>query len=278
MLMIEGGVKIKNILLMWSGAVLWAVASVTAQENEFDWSGTVAAGDWVEISNLSGHVTAGPTPGTEVVISAIKSGRIGDFDLVEIEVVEGRNGIVVCVLYPQRRGGRRSSGYRGRNNPCGSGSNRSHSNDVDVDVDFEIRVPAGVNFRASTVSGDVTIEELDGDVIGNSVSGNVFVSTSGIAEATTVSGSIEIHLGRADWSGELSFRTVSGDVRVYFPEGLNTAVSFQSVSGDVESDFPITLRRRSGFTAGSLHGTIGSGGRELEITTVSGDLFLLVEN
>lgn len=269
--------KTKNIALLWLVSVLIATVPVNAQD-EFDWSGTVAAGDWVEIRNVSGHVSAQGISGTEVIISAIKSGRSGDFDLVEIEVVEGTEGIVVCVLYPQRRRGRRSGNDRGRDDSCGSRSSHSHSGDVDVEVDFEIRIPEGVNFRVSTVSGDVTIEELDGEVIGNSVSGDVFVSTSGVAQATTVSGSIEVHIGRADWSGELSFRTVSGDVRLYVPEDLDAEVSFQSVTGDMESDFPITLRRRSGFTAGSLHGTIGEGGRDLEITTVSGDLLLLVEN
>ena len=128
------------------------------------------------------------------------------------------------------------------------------------------------------ILGDVTVEDVDGEVVGNSVSGDVFISTSGIAEAATVSGSIEVHLGRVDWSGELSFGTVSGNVRVYMPEDLSAEVSFQSVTGNMESDFPITLRRRSGFRAGSLRGTIGNGGRDLDINTVSGNLRLLVEN
>ena len=259
------------------GLMVGLVAAVTAnaQEDEFNWSGSVAAGDWVEVRNISGNVVFGAAAGSEVVVSGIKNGRSRDFDLVEIELVEEGGGVIICVIYPQRRSGRRD---RDMDEPCGRGSNSSHSDNINVSVDFEIQVPSGVNVRASTVSGDVTVEDVAGDVVGNSVSGDVFVSTSGIAEAATVSGSVEVHLGRADWSGDLSFGTVSGDVRVYVPENLNADVSFQSVTGNMESDFPITIRRRSGFMAGSLRGTIGEGGRDLDINTVSGNLFLLVEN
>ncbi len=272
-------VELKSIAFASIVAIAASIPNVAeAQDDEFNWSGSVDRGDWVEIRNITGFIAAEPAPGSEVVISAVKSGRSRNFDLVEIELVEESDGITVCVIYPQRNRGRRDRSGSDRNGPCRHGSNSSHSGDIDVDVDFEIRIPAGVNLRASTVSGDVTIENLTGEVSGNSVSGDVFVSTTGIAEATTVSGSIEAHLGRTDWSGELSFSTVSGDVSVYVPEELDADVSFRSVTGDMESDFPITIRRRSGFSSGSLRGTIGEGGRDLEINTVSGNLFLLVEN
>ncbi|MFQ5551641.1 MAG: DUF4097 domain-containing protein, partial [Gemmatimonadales bacterium] len=228
--------------------------------------------------NIVGTIRATPSDGDQIEVVATKHGRRRDFDLVEIEVVEHSRGVTVCVLYPEGRRGRRRErnhdGEHGRG-ACRRGSD-SGDDDIDVEVDFEIRVPAGVTFIARTVVGNVEVAQLAADVEAYSVSGDITVETSGLAEASTVSGDIEVHLGRTDWRGDLVFNTVSGNIRVHFPEGLNADVTFQSVTGDIESDFPISLRSGRGFMAGNLRGTIGEGGPDLTLRTVSGDAALLL--
>ncbi len=134
-------------------------------------------------------------------------------------------------------------------------------------------MPAGVRFIGRTISGDVEVEDLDAEVLARTVSGDIEISTSDIAEASTVSGSIRAVLGRNDWRGDLEFSTVSGDVMVGVPDGLNTDVEFSALTGDLESDFRMTMRGRS-FLRQRLRGTIGSGGRGLVLKTVSGDVRL----
>ena len=147
--------------------------------------------------------------------------------------------------------------------------------DVDVDVDFEVRVPSGVLFTGRTVSGNVEVEDLDSFVLARTVSGDIYVSTSDLADAVTVSGSIDVAMGRADWRGDLEFHTVSGDITISFPESLNTEIEFETLSGDMDSDFPITMTsRRNQLIGGRISGTIGEGGRSLSLKTVSGDVRL----
>jgi DUF4097 and DUF4098 domain-containing protein YvlB len=257
-----------------SALFVWAAPSeLAAQDDRFEWNGTVARGDVIEVKGITGDIRAVRASGSRVEVVATKHGRSRNFDEVEIQVVEGDDGVTICAMYPLKQSRRRGSddsyecepgGWRGVN-----------IDDVDVDVDFEVRVPAGVEFTGRTISGDVEAEGLDAYVVARTISGNIVVTTEDLADASTVSGSIYVTLGRADWRGDLEFHTVSGDITIAFPGSLETDIEFETVNGDVESDFPITLTSRSNrWIGGHLRGTIGDGGRSLSLKTVSGDVEL----
>jgi hypothetical protein len=70
---------------------------------------------------------------------------------------------------------------------------------------------------------------------------------------------------------------VSGSITLELPEALNTDVSVSTLSGDLESDWPITTRGSSDrhrWSPRRIRGTIGSGGRQLSLATVSGQIEL----
>jgi hypothetical protein len=237
--------------------LLTAFLAAPATAQDWSWRKSMAAGQTVEIRSVIGRITATPASGTAVEIVAHKSARRSDPASVDIKVVEHERGIVVCVIYEG-------------NNHCDRDNNSHGGNrENDTRVDFEVRLPRGVNFTAQTVIGDVSATGLSGRVTAGSVSGGVRVATTGIANASTVSGSIDVRMGRADWSNSLNFSTVSGNISLEIASDLNTDVEFSTVSGNFESDWPITTR-----TAGKrrLRGTIGSGGRELTFSTVSGNV------
>jgi DUF4097 and DUF4098 domain-containing protein YvlB len=107
------------------------------------------------------------------------------------------------------------------------------------------------------------------------VSGNVEISTSEVAWATTVNGYMDISMGSMDWE-DMEFSTVSGDITVRLPAGADTDIRFSSLSGDFESDFDLSAETRKGRWVGSqVRGTIGDGGRTLHLNTVSGDASVL---
>lgn len=233
---------------------------------DFEWRGRIDAGDAIEIKGISGDIRAVSTSGTEVEVVAFKRGRDRDFDRVTFEVYEHSDGVTICAMYPPKR--------RSQNYDCDRGGwHNANMDDVDVDVDFEVRVPRGVVFVGRAISGDVDAEGLTAEVVARTVSGDIDVSTDGIARASTVSGTIRASMGRHDWRGELEFTTVSGDIVLAVPDGLNAEVEFSAVSGQMDSDFPITMQGRSFWTS-HLEGTIGDGGRQLKLKTVSGDVKL----
>lgn len=248
-----------------------------AQQPPFRWSGRLASGKTIEVRGVRGTIRALPASGSEVEVTATRTARRGDPESVRIEVVPHDGGVTVCAVYPrgswQGDGDGRRAGAREEDGRCEAGDRRGPGTwDGDVSVDFTVRVPAGVRLAAHNVAGDVDAEGLRGYVDARSVSGDVRISTSGFGEAATVSGEIVAVLGSGGWSGELDFRTVSGDITLELPARTSTEVRVETMSGDIESDFPLDVERRS--MRRRARGTLGEGGRELYVTTLSGDVRL----
>lgn len=275
-----------------SGAVPAAAAQARAAERaatqeDFRWSGRIARGKTIEIAGLLGDVRAEHTSGDRV---EVVGRRIGDdADQVRVEVVEQADGdVVICTLYPVReRSGRSNGRDRDRDDddgPCGDG----HSGDLAVEadearIDFTVRVPQGVHLAARTVDGDIEATGLRSPVDAASVSGNVRVSTTGTARAATVSGNVDAAFGESD-GDDMEFVSVSGNVVVRVPSGMGAEVEARTLSGDIQSDFDLDMgagNRQAGRHGIHIEigrqatGTIGRGGPELNVNTVSGNIRLL---
>lgn len=246
-------------------ALLAAVAgpSLAAAQGEFHWKGKIAPGKAIEIKGVNGDVSAVAGSG-DVEVTAVKHARRSDPEDVKIEVVPSEEGVTICAVYPTD--GRRQ-------NTCEPGDH-DHMNvrDNDVRVDFTVRVPAGVRFRGSTVNGAVEAANLSSDVDATTVNGSIRISTTGYAEARTVNGSIVAAIGRGTWSDALDFTTVNGGITLDLPADLSTEVRASTVNGRIVTDFPLTVTGRLGPRR--LNGTIGSGGRRLDLSTVNGTIRL----
>jgi DUF4097 and DUF4098 domain-containing protein YvlB len=240
------------------------LAAVPLAAQDFRWHAPLGAGKALEIRGINGEIRATRASGNEAEVTATKHGRKSDPATVEIKVVEGTGGVLICALYPARRGR--------AENECRPGGGRYENHDNDVEVDFDVKVPAGVEFVGSTVNGDVAARDLGGDAVLSTVNGDVDVETGGVAEATTVNGSIRASLGRADWRRTLKFTTVNGGITVRLPGNASADIEATTVNGSVDSDFPITVQGR--MSPRTLRGRIGEGGRELDLTTVNGSIRL----
>jgi len=134
-------------------------------------------------------------------------------------------------------------------------------------------VPRGVNLVGRTVNGGVTAEALQSDVEARTVNGGIEIATTGLTSAHTVKGSVDVAIGRAGWKDQLEIETVNGGIRFHVRGDLNAQVTATTVNGDIDTDFPLTIQGR--FGPRRLTGTIGSGGRELSLKTVNGDIAIL---
>lgn len=243
-------------------------ASLMAQEVDFSWKGRVAAGKSLEIKNVNGDIEGTLASGNEIQVGATKRARKSDPGEVEIQVIEHADGVTICAVYPTPRRARRE-------NSCEPGDGgHSNTENNDVNVRFTVRVPAGVFFDARTVNGDIDAQGLKGDIDARTVNGGVTISTSGLAEASTVNGSIHATLGRADFR-HAEFSTVNGGITVELPADLSAELRAETLNGEIDSDFPLSVTGR--FSPRRLVGTIGtntSSGRTLYLKTVNGSLRL----
>jgi hypothetical protein len=263
-------------------------------QEDFRWSGRVARGRTIEIAGLLGNVRAEHTSGDQVEVVGRRMGD--DADQVRIEVVQKADGdVLICTIYPVRESSRgRSDRNRDRDRdddrrgdgPCHDGHSGELALDADeARIDFTVRVPQGVHLAARTVDGDIEASGLRSPVDAASVSGDVRVSTTGPARAATVSGNVDATFGETD-GDEMSFASVSGNVVVRVANGVGAEVEAHTLSGDIQSDFDLRIRGGGdddddddgGFRVEigrQATGTIGRGGPELSLNTVSGNIRLL---
>jgi DUF4097 and DUF4098 domain-containing protein YvlB len=237
-------------------------AAAPRSQNEWRWHEPLAAGRVIEIKGVNGNVEATPSSSGEVEVVAVKSARRSNPEDVRIEVVRHSEGVTICAVYPS--GGRET-------NTCEAGSH-DHVNvrNNDTEVNFTVRVPSGVRFNGRTVNGRIEANNLTADVDATTVNGDVEVTTTGLARAKTVNGSITAVMAHADWSDDLEFKTVNGSIDVTMPASLSAEVEVKTLNGEISSDFPLTVRGT--FSRRHMSGTIGGGGRSLQLETVNGSV------
>jgi DUF4097 and DUF4098 domain-containing protein YvlB len=146
----------------------------------------------------------------------------------------------------------------------------------DVNVRWTVRVPRGVTLIAKTVNGSVQVTGLESGVDASTVNGYVDVSTTGWAQAATVNGDIDAHMGAsAKWPDALDFRTINGNIRIDVPEKASATVRAELLNGGrVRSDIPMVTNKRTRRTVAT--GTLGGGATAMTLGVMNGSIELRV--
>lgn len=235
-------------------------------DRDFRWQGHLKAGQTLEIINRNGEIDASAGSGDEVRASGTWRGDDDDREPF-VEVVEYSDGVTICAVYARDKAPGRC--HRGGVSSESSGGwwhgNRAR-------INFDVQVPRGVRFNALTTNGNVVGHNLASVVEAATTNGNVDVSTSEWASATTTNGGIHVSIGNAKWSGELKERTTNGSVDVTLPAGAEFTLDASTTNGGVQTDFPITVQ--GSFNTKRLSGTVGAGGRDLRVSTTNGGIKL----
>lgn len=234
-------------------------------QTEFEWSGFIAAGDQIEIKGVSGNIRAGYTAGSDVEVKAAIRGPEGQIADVDIDLVAHATGVTICAVYPDNHGQQWNDCAPGDWDMMDSRTRGSR----DVKVTFEVLVPAGVEFAGRAIAGNVEGVALRSNAYIITTAGNVDITTSELATASTTAGSVRASIGLPDWDRDLAFTAVSGNVNVEIPAATNADVDASVVSGQIDSDFSLTQ-----VGPGRMQGTIGAGGPSLRIATVTGRVTL----
>jgi DUF4097 and DUF4098 domain-containing protein YvlB len=260
----------RRTFLNFAGAlVLSLAASAATSAQEFQRTYDIPAGGSVQITNVSGDVNLTGHDGTTVVVHAYKEGR--DRDQVEVEDNSTPGRVSLRAKYP---------------NNC----------NCDASVRFEVSVPRSANLsfdkittasgnlkaegfsgrlNISTASGEVTVRGVGGEIRASSASGTVRVeNATGTVSASSASGDVEVELTRLEGAGDMRFSSASGNVHVKMPTSIDARVSLSTVSGDIETNFPIEVRRNRHGAGSRAEGQLGSGARELKISSASGNVSL----
>jgi len=236
-------------------AASWALPA--AAQQDIDVSRELNADGKLWVENISGSVIVSGWDRSEVRIE----GKLGEgSDRLDVDGNEKR--LKVKVILPHK-----ARNVRG-----------SH---------LEIRMPMDAVLYVSTVSADIEVTDLRGEIHLQSVSGNIGAQTAATEfEAESVSGDLELFLDCEDIqvdtvSGDvgleskkiatLEINTVSGDAEI-FVERVER-FGFNSVSGDLGYMGRIEERGRLNSQSGDLELIFpGGADAEFEISTFSGDI------
>lgn len=243
-------------------------------------SQTIKVGDGavLDLSHLAGDVQVTGGGSNEIRIDATKRVRHRDaaeakriLEALRVDINNYSNRVEVRTLYPRR--------------------NTTRGNSISASVDYVITVPAGAAVALKSVSGNLSVSNVRGEVRAEAVSGTVNVTnTPNLTVAKTVSGDVlardigtETALVLGTVSGNviatgLKVRTleagsVSGNVRVSGSQVERLEAS--TVSGNVEFDAPLAKGGRYEFTSHSGDVRVvlsGNTGFELDADTFSGSV------
>ena len=251
------GFKILALLLAGAGSMLAGLSP-----SGFRWTGQLTPGESIEVQDANGNIRAEPSDGKNVEVIARQASSLEDASRVQIRVMRRATGIVICAVYPKDQTGPGDCAALGSSKPDVPRSGPQ--------VEFAVRVPRGVRFVARTVNGSVEAKALHSDLEAYTVNGDVNLSTTGAAHAETVNGSITGTLG--DWMRDLRFSTVNGNISLALPPAANAEIRAKTVHGQISTNLPLCIRRH--FASHTLNGKVGSGGGEVDISTVNGSIHL----
>lgn len=221
----------------------------------------VGADGSLDLTHIAGDVRVTTGRANEIRVEAMKRVRHRDAEegkrllgLLRIEVSQVGGRLEVRTVYPRTTGSRSLS----------------------ANVDYTITVPAAAAVSVKTVSGDVSVNGVRGEVRAETVSGDVdVVATPNLAIAKTVSGDVRARDIGAETSLMLS--TVSGTV-------IATALKVRtleagSVSGGVELSNLQVERLQAKTVSGGImfDGSLARGGR-YEFNAHSGDVRIALTN
>ncbi|HNS05424.1 MAG TPA: DUF4097 family beta strand repeat-containing protein [Candidatus Saccharicenans sp.] len=168
----------------------------------------------VMINNISGDIKIFVWKEGKVKIEAVKRAEAKDeaqakkaMEAVEIQIKAEPGLLVVKTQYPENKG------FFGK--------------DSSVSVDYTLWIPDRASVEARSISGDILIREAGGQVIANTVSGDVEISGGKKSvEAKAISGDIRVE--KIEDDAQLS--SVSGDI---YATGIKGSVEAEAVSGSI---------------------------------------------
>ena len=150
--------------------------------------------------------------------------------------------------------------------------------------DYRLMVPNKVRVMIEEVNwggGDFELRNLQGEIEIKSKNGDMkLLNITGPVIASSTSGDMEITMDNLSQMGPTSISLVSGFIDISMPANSEANLFLGSISGEIYTDLDIQLgesgegnmRRLGGGR--KIEGTLNGGGVEINLKTISGDIYL----
>ncbi len=141
-------------------------------------------------------------------------------------------------------------------------------------ANLSIHVPVDCKVRAKTITGKLSISDLEGPITTRVVTGKTKLENLGGAiNAKTVTGTL-IYNGSLS-NDEHRFETTTGKMHFALSHSPDVKLDAQTTTGQIRCDFPVDNKvERRNITGARLKGTLGSGKGNIKARVVTGSMHL----
>ena len=138
-----------------------------------------------------------------------------------------------------------------------------------------LKIPRKMNFETSSVGGNVTLGEIIGRVEMHGVNGQIKATRiSGVTEFGNVNGGIEASFAPLNGKG-IEVYDVNGNVDLHFEGAVNAELNAWSINGRLNPELPDVQASSEEQGRGRLKARIGTGGTQIRVGNVNGNINLL---
>ncbi len=145
---------------------------------------------------------------------------------------------------------------------------RHYNSKINTGSQLTIKVPKTVKLSADTVSANLQLTDIKGELELNTISGNISAeAVDGKIQLETVSGMIQ----DTDSQGEISYRLVSGDLT---SQSRAEKVTIEQVSGEVNANLSVAKEVTLKTVSGDVQISLAKNLTKANLDSVSGDIML----
>ncbi len=138
-----------------------------------------------------------------------------------------------------------------------------------------LKLPRKVEIETNGVNGDVNVGEIEGGVRVSGVNGAINIAqATGGAKFQGVNGKIDATVAGLSTGEGIDLNGVNGNTTLRFIGEVNADVEARGHNGRVDSDLPNVEERKGEKRFGRYNARIGTGGPQIEIRGVNGNVFL----
>ncbi len=126
---------------------------------------------------------------------------------------------------------------------------RSYTGDT-YDFQYILYVPKGTTFKVSSINGNLTASEIDGDFTAELINGNIAIS---------------------EYAGTLKLNTINGEIDLKM---MNTRLVAETIHGNIYADGSMKLKTTDRYIGQKVEGNFDKGTSILLLNTINGNMYL----
>ncbi len=252
-------------LILATGAVLTTSCTTVIEPDPFDdrsyraestFSFTIGADDKtkLELNSINGNVSViGVADAENVIIAGTKIVKSDDemdaetyLKNLRVSLAESGNTLFVASEQPDDTHGR------------------------DVQINYEIQVPAAWATAIDNINGNIQLDSLDGEILGNVNNGNLYIGHLGSrAYLNVTNGQITGNIVLPQ-NGELNSKVTNGQILLNVPKTTSAQLTAKVTNGTVN----VTGLSVSNMVGNqkAIQGTLGTGAGKIDLTSENGNI------